>query len=388
MQTNIIKTKNRDLALDALRGVFIVILTIDHMSGFFSKITWQTFGYVTVLPGFVFVSGYIVARAYGGAMRKYGTLAGLRRIVGRIGQIYVWHVVAVIAVIGGTILLSPFLSDIDDNLGRVETLIKVGLLYNLNYYFNIIPLYIFFLALAAVFLVTLRRYPFIIAMLGILIWLLADVIPKGLHPWADTAMLTPLRWQVLFTLGLAIGLMRMDGKMVTLPRWLYAGAAAVALVLFALRWHLVDPGIAPFESELFGRNALQPGRLLNILCLILLISSLLPHLRTWLQRSNTLIMVGQNSLIAFSLQIIIMHYLGMARRALEIPYQVSLSEITSPDFDWFALVNGASIDVLAVVLVITSTYLVVGSRQTVRGQPSRQPLSTGDAAAGSGSDKG
>lgn len=365
--------------MDSLRGLFIVILTIDHMSGFLVKATWQTFGYVSVLPGFLFISGYLLARVYGRSMLTRGVATGMGKLFRRMSQVYVWHLVSVALVFGGSMML---MTASVDGLGRsvtsIKTMMSVALLQEMVYYFDVIPLYLFLMALTAGLLLLFRHAPFVIALIALALWLMADLIPVALRPWGESAYLQPLRWQVVFLLGVAIGLFHLKGQVLTIPRWLLAGAATLALALFLVRWHIVTPPVAWWDEDvLFARNTLEAGRLLNILCLGVVGVAVLPRLRPWLARSGPLILLGQNSLIAFSLQIAIVHYVTMIRDRSGLSYLVSLRDDgLTAGFDWSAMITGLSFDVLAVGLVVLCTALVVQGRLIrLRAVPSERPLS-------------
>ncbi|MBB4267681.1 OpgC domain-containing protein [Roseospira visakhapatnamensis] len=359
-------TTRRDLALDAIRGIFIVILTVDHMHGLIVKLTWQTFGFVTVLPGFLFISGYIVARAYGGAILKHGILVGIRRIFYRVIQIYIWHIASVTVVIGGTIFLLPYVEHLHEGIANLETFLSAALLTELSVYFNIIPLYILFLVMAGFLLIFCLKSPGLVALIGLSVWLASDIIPQELHPWGESALLKPLYWQAVFTLGLSLGLFHMQGRVVSLPAWVYGLAAVLAVLFFCIRWNVIDVGSVSLRHALFHRDRLEIGRLLNILCVFLLFSLILPTLRPWLRCRKVLVMIGQNSLIAFSLQIVIVYYLKVVRGGLafhEHPWVQALADL---DVNWVFLLYLLVFDILSIALVILATALAVRTMKAGR----------------------
>src|SRR5271167_5000426 len=50
--------------LDALRGLFLVWMTLTHLPTHFSDLVNQPFGFVSSAEGFVFLSALLVARLY------------------------------------------------------------------------------------------------------------------------------------------------------------------------------------------------------------------------------------------------------------------------------------------------------------------------------------
>lgn len=357
---------NRDPALDALRGLFIIILTVDHMQGVIVCLTWQTFGFASALPGFLFLSGFLVVRVYGDVMRRRGALSSLRKMALRVWKIYLWHAACVLVVVGGTMILTGLGLGPHQAMATPQTMARLLMLEHLNPYFNILPLYIVFLGLAALLLLGFLRSPILIAATGVLIWAIAPLVPEGLRPWGETALLQPLSWQVVFTLGLALGLHQgRDGRRVSLPTGLVAAAAALAALFFALRWGLLDFEAVGLDPDLFERNALAPGRLLNIVCLIVLVGWAWPRLKPWLAGRRLLVMLGQASLAAFSLQIMIVYYLGMIRRGLAPYTRPEVQDLIRLDVDWPSVGFLLVFDGLSVVLVALATHAVVrlGQRQ-------------------------
>jgi hypothetical protein len=247
---------------------------------------------------------------------------------------------------------------IEHRMATLQSLAGLLMLEHLNAYFNILPLYLFFLAMAALLLLLLSRHPFVIAVIGVLIWAAAPVVPPVLHPWEDTALLQPLSWQVVFTLGLALGLFQVKGGRFRSPPWLSLLAAALAVLFFALRWELLAFEDVALDPALFERDALGAGRLLNILCLIVLITWAWPRLKPWLERRRLLVIVGQASLAAFSLQIMIVYYLGMIRRGLASYTRPDFQDLLRFDVDWPSVVYLLMFDGLSVILVALATYCV------------------------------
>jgi hypothetical protein len=369
----------RDLELDALRGIFIFIITADHMQGIIVYFTWQTFGFASALPGFLFLSGFLVAKVYGGLMLRRGVLSGLRKMALRVWKIYLWHAASVLVVVGGTMALAWVGLGIEHRMATLQSLAGLLMLEHLNPYFNILPLYLFFLAFAALLLLLFSRYPLLIAVTGVLIWALAPVVPSVLHPWGSTALLQPVSWQVVFTLGLALGLFQVQGGHFRSPPWLTMIAAGLALLFFALRWHILEFEDVGLDPGLFERDALGLGRLLNILCLIVLITWAWPRLKPWLERRRLLVMVGQASLAAFSLQIMIVYYLGMIRRGLASYTRPDFQDLLRFDVDWPSVWYLLIFDGLSVSLVAFSTYAVFWtSRRRLVPNPSRRQA-TGSA---------
>jgi len=49
----------RDRRIDTLRGMLLIIMTVDHLGGWLTVITGQSLGYVSAAEGFIFLSGFV-----------------------------------------------------------------------------------------------------------------------------------------------------------------------------------------------------------------------------------------------------------------------------------------------------------------------------------------
>ena len=54
----------RQIELDWLRGLMLVLMTITHLPTWFSSHVGQPFGFVSAAEGFVFLSAYLVGTVY------------------------------------------------------------------------------------------------------------------------------------------------------------------------------------------------------------------------------------------------------------------------------------------------------------------------------------
>jgi len=361
MTVSVTHRSTRDVSLDALRGIMILILTVDHMDGVIRDVTWQTFGFVSALPGFLFISGYIVAKAYGGVAIRAGYRAATIKIIHRIARIYGWHVFSVIAATAVGFIAFQMLYSGEGRVFNFRAPFMVLTLQELYGHFNILPIYMLLLAVSPLLLIIGRHSPMAVATIGLCLWAASDVVPAAFHPWGETALLKPINWQVLYLLGMACGLRSLAGAPVRPHPWIIWGALGIAALCFALRWHLIDADTIHIPASLFERNFLAVGRLVNILCVILLFSLIMPYLKKGLERAPALIMVGQHSLAAFSLQIVILYILSLVRRVI-MPEDMASWAHTAVLF---------SFDILSIVAVIAATY---GAVRVLPRLQSRAPL--------------
>ena len=83
----------RELRIDLFRGLALWLIFIDHMSP--DVLTWFTirnYGFSDAAEIFIFISGYTAAFVYGRAMLESGFVVASARIMKRVWQIYLAHV--------------------------------------------------------------------------------------------------------------------------------------------------------------------------------------------------------------------------------------------------------------------------------------------------------
>lgn len=92
--------KSRLETLDHLRGFFIVVIIIDHLSrwpSIWGLITGKALLWVTAAEGFVAISGLLVGYVRGFKNRDLPFKEVTRRIWARAGLLYVWSIIATVA---------------------------------------------------------------------------------------------------------------------------------------------------------------------------------------------------------------------------------------------------------------------------------------------------
>jgi hypothetical protein len=93
----------RDVRVDALRGLFLMVMMVDHLPYHpLLRFSRQSFGFVSAAEGFVFVSGLVSAWVYGRILHKQGEAALRRRAWHRARDIYLTHLFLYsVALLGG-----------------------------------------------------------------------------------------------------------------------------------------------------------------------------------------------------------------------------------------------------------------------------------------------
>lgn len=323
-----VKSK-RDPRIDVLRGLALIIIFIDHVpENLYSYYTMRMYGFADAAEAFVLISGISAGLAYSGRFVAGSMMETAVRIWRRAGTIYGAHMFTTLVVLAlATPLLLAFgMEAFAEESGLAwlwkapfSTITGSALLSYQISYFNILPLYIvLFLVLPGLLYLGMRSLSLMLAV-SAAIWLftryLGYQIPAYPADWAW--YFNPFCWQLLFAIGLAVGICHRRGKaFVPFHPVLYA--AAVAFVAFALYWRLSGNYNFPFPDFMpqfiadTGKERLSLPRIAHILALAYILIYL-PGLRTFLGRpvfepinvmgraSLTTFVTG--SLIAFALQI-------------------------------------------------------------------------------------
>ena len=90
----------RDTRVDALRGLALLMIFIDHVPGnLLSLVTLRNFGFSDAAELFVLLSGFSSMIAYGGSFDRDGAVAGLRRVLLRCVRLYVFQALLLLVVL-------------------------------------------------------------------------------------------------------------------------------------------------------------------------------------------------------------------------------------------------------------------------------------------------
>jgi hypothetical protein len=309
----------RDLRVDALRGLALVMIFIDHVpENLLSQLTLRNFGFADAAELFVLLSGFSSMVAYGGTFAREGLAEGLRRVLLRCLRIYVFQAVlllVVLVMVGGWYKYSGL---VPEHGGPYVSSGLNGLRHGLTLQaqpsaLNILPLYIVLLALFPLIYGLIRISPFVALLASGALWVVVNLYPSiNLINWLDGQgwFFDPFAWQFLFVIG-ALGavLLRRTGG--DLPRPLWLRMAAWGYLAFALiaaapwqAWGWFDFRLILIEIP--DKTTLAPLRLLDVLALMTLALGS-TKFRALVQRPALwpLVVCGRHSLEVFSLSTVL-----------------------------------------------------------------------------------
>ncbi len=276
--------------LDALRGLFILLMVSVHLPTRLGSIVDQPFGYISAAEGFVSLSAVLVGRIFFGEFLNNAAKARIR-IWRRTLRVYAYHLV----------LLGLAFTVAASYAAEAH---RPAILNLLHFYFlhpavaiagsllllycppllDILPLYVIFMFLTPFILLTARRigWKWVLAA-SASIWAGAQfglrAVVYGwlcavLHlriPLRETGAFNLLAWQVLWVAGLWLGARSAEGEfpLDRIPQWTLILAFLYCGFFLAVRHGWLGPRLAPdaFGLEL-DKWRMAPLRAVNIAAFI------------------------------------------------------------------------------------------------------------------------
>lgn len=305
----------RDSRVDALRGLALLMIFIDHVPGNrLGLLTLRNFGFSDAAELFVLLSGFSSLVAFGGNFDRNGFLSGIGSLALRCARIYA-HQAALLLIV--LVVASAWMRYFDLQPLHGGSYVHSGLrglrhgltLAAQPNNLNILPLYIVLLGSFPLVYLLVRLNPIGSVLLSAALWFAVNLDPSiNLTNWMDGRgwFFDPFAWQLLFVIG-AVGavLLRNSGGDLPVPVWLrvvawgYLGFALVVAAPWA-SWGWL--GFHPIVIGQPDKTILAPLRLANVLAFAALIFSS-AKLRTMCATPalQFLVVCGRHSLEVFSL---------------------------------------------------------------------------------------
>jgi hypothetical protein len=313
----------RDIPLDLLRGLAMVILVVNHLR-LESALGHVTSAVLSAAEVLVAVSGVVVGMVFGRRWLVHGARVTTAMLLRRSWKLYVASVV-VVALVGALTLVPGLATEaltVSPNVqpaydayafdGSLRTLVAIVTLEAGPWQFNILGFFIAVLALAPTLLWALDRgwWPGVIAISWLLFWLgrhwSVDVLPsQSERPFPI------LVWQVLFVNGMALGWHRER-----VSRWLrrYRNWICAAILVVAAAFAVVQlagPALvdaatwARWEAEHFHKGSLDVARLLAMISIAAAVYMGFRRVGTTAERllGPLLLPLGRNSFYVFIMHV-------------------------------------------------------------------------------------
>lgn len=308
------QTKRID-EIDFWRGVALVVIFINHFQGnVVSYITPRNYGFSDSAEAFVFISGMSVTLAYRRYFFDKNHIGGISKIFQRASLLYVVHICLTLTAIilywaGSNIMNIPDIIKVDGRGAMFsspgEAVIGVvGLTHQLGY-FNILPIYIIFMLISPVILISGVRSRWLMLAGSCFVYLTARYQNINAPSWPEEGFwyFNPFTWQLLFTLGVFFGL---DNTNIILKanRLLYYTSmlfTVIAALMVSNFFGLIPGYIETFDGFLdWDKTQLGVVRIIDFLALAYLIyaSGVTARLRG-AKFYSAAEMLGRNGLLVF-----------------------------------------------------------------------------------------
>lgn len=231
--------------IDFWRGFALLTIFVDHApTNVVAHITHHNFGFSDGAELFVFLSGLSVALAYGRRFLAGEVARSIHATYRRAATLY-WVQIAV-SLIGITFLAAAAYvidsDDLTDDPDRqiimdspVRSIIAMFALLHQLGFFNILPLYIIFLLATPGFLALARFDRRWMLLASFALYVATRYFSLALPTWPTDAgwFFNPLAWQIVFVLGLYLGL-RINTERPVLDKRLFILSVAILLASLLL----------------------------------------------------------------------------------------------------------------------------------------------------------
>jgi hypothetical protein len=322
--------------IDFWRGFALLSIFVNHTpDNLLNAITHRNFGLSDAAEAFVFLSGLSVALAYGNRFLDGQVRAAMVALGRRLFTIY-W-VQILISLLAAAFLAScvailgkdDVMEDADHDALFDSPLRGIIAILGLSHqivFFQILPLYIVLLLITPLLLALARRDPKLMLLASAAVYIVARVFEINLPTWPVEGewFFNPFAWQLLFAIGLTIGIGLRTGVPATNGK-LFAAClvAIVASAFMVTNGFGFTPGLWDQVRESLDVNKTDLGllRLLHFLALAYVV--FYSGVTGWLARTimfKPLCLIGRHSLPVFALGSI----LSMFDRAIMDTYELAV----------------------------------------------------------------
>ena len=375
--------------LDALRGLFLVWMTLTHLPTRFSDFVNSPIGFVSSAEGFVFVSALLVGRLY--IRELLVDASGVRiRLWKRSLKIYGYHLLmlafafTVAAAIAVHTHKAALVNLLDFYLAHpfVAIVGSVLLLY-CPPLLDILPMYVTFLFFTPLVLSAAVRFGWKrILFLSSWVWLLAQFGLRDLvHNWIvhATHLNIPLQemgafnlfaWQAIWIVGLWIGARSATHEEVfrKIPGWAAALCCAACLFFIGVRWGWLGPHLTQQALGIqLDKWQIGPLRVINLVTFSIVFYWLRKYL-LHLVAVEPFLTLGKASLQVFCTHLAFV-FVGLTLMVRDVDQDVGAPSEQLHGFPAVAL------------LVVTFTGLMLVAVREVRSRRARRKGASGPAAA-------
>ena len=346
----------RFIEFDMLRGVLLLLMSVDHSPSSLRRFTDQPLGFFSTAECFVFVSAFLAGMLFRKRSEKLGFAAARSSSIHRAGRIYRAHLVTLsFAFVLGSFFFSelPGIRNLLDGYlmnpwaaicGSLALLFRPPLM-------DILPMYVLFSFLTPAAFGAAQRWGWkTVLFVSFSVWVIAQTQVRDImlvNPSKDLSFvqLGPFdlfAWQFLWVSGLFIGQRFLENKsLLPMPHLLRPLLALLAIAFLFWRWISITSGPDPVtQTWLFDKWHLGPLRLISFAAAASITATFLKYLNRWEAPLRPFLLIGRHMLPVFCSQICLSVLLiGRTESGLTIEPITSALVIcqllTAPLFAWF-----------------------------------------------------
>src|SRR5271170_2553603 len=244
---------------DILRGVLLLLMSVDHSPSSLRRLTDQPLGFFSTAECFVFVSAFLAGMLFRKRAEKLGFAAARSSSIHRAGRIYRAHLVTLcFAFVLGRFFLSelPGIRNLLDHYlmdpwaaigGSLVLLFRPPLM-------DILPMYVLFSFLTPAAFGAAQRWGWnTILFVGFSVWVIAQTQAREILvtaskdlPFVELGPFDLLAWQLLWVGGLFIGQRFLeDQALLPTPRLLRPLLILTSITFLFWRWSSIAFGPDP-----------------------------------------------------------------------------------------------------------------------------------------------
>jgi len=321
----------RDSNLDLLRGIMLIVMTIDHNGGPLKQVFYETLGFVTAAEGFVYLSGIVFGLVYSKRLAK-GFSCIFNAALKRSAVIYFYHLllIAILTMpiwanllsaqaISNSIFLAPFSENYP-----LKLFLYTVFLYQ-PHLMDILPMYCIYIFLAP-FVLNLfsKNKQLIFFILSGALWLVSQLdIYQLAYPelGIDMGSFNIFAWQFLFFSGVFIGHLRFKGiSILPVNKLLFIAASTLALIFFVVNL-LFNFEYIDLPDLLIGKPNLGIFRIINFFLIAYSIHYLIKSKIFF--KSQWISFLGKHSLQVFIFHIFCAYFIDFVRHRLGLEYAIT-----------------------------------------------------------------
>jgi hypothetical protein len=288
----LVSPMQRDNRIDSIRGLLLILITINHFGGRIADYVWQPLGFVSDAEGFIFISGFVFALVYSKFL--VNSKLFVKKTIHRCFTIYKYHFSLVLGIPFIGILISGYPQGWGNAFGFLKdygfckySLATIPMIYQ-PYLMDVLPLYIVLIILSCPFLILLYKGKGSLALvLTFSLWVIGQFINPGpmlcrylFH--APTSMsFNIFLWQLIFMTGIYLGYKKKIGEDVPFikNRAVKILLAVIFVVCMVLRHSgRINEPLNAFLLGITNREFMSLSRIINFFAVIYVISAILKHI--------------------------------------------------------------------------------------------------------------